>query len=83
MKYRKKPIVIEAIEFTGTNQDEIIKFTKGHAIKGIAVLETMKIQTMEGLMTAKKGDWIIRGIKGEFYPCDSDIFAKSYEVVSD
>ncbi len=83
MKYRKKPVIIEAIEFTGTNQDEIMKFTKGHAISGLRVLETMKIQTMEGLMTAKKGDWIIKGIKGEFYPCDSDIFAKSYEVVSD
>ena len=79
MKYRKKPVVIDAIQFIGTNQDEIIEFTKGHALKGLEVLETVKIQTMEGLMTAKRGDWIIKGIKDEYYPCDPDIFAQTYE----
>lgn len=83
MKYRKKPVIVEAIQFTGTNQDDIIKFTNGHALKSLPILETVKIQTMEGLMTAKKGDWIIKDVKGEFYPCDSDIFALRYEVISD
>lgn len=83
MKYRKKPVVIEAIKFTGTNHDEVMRFTNGHSLNSLSVLETVKIQTMEGLMTAKKGDWIIKGIKGEFYPCDSDIFSQTYEAVSD
>ena len=81
MKYKKKPVVIDAIKFDGTNQDEIIAFTKGKAAKSLTVLETIKILTLEGRMTAKKGDWIVKGVKGEFYPVDSDIFEQTYEKV--
>jgi hypothetical protein len=85
-KYRKKPVVIEAFVWTG---DE--KQTEDPAwinVPGVATFENsgtpevkLKIQTLEGVMTANRGDYIIRGIKGEVYPCKPDIFNASYELV--
>ena len=69
-KYRKKPVVIEAIQFTGDNCEEIKEF-------GAYIV----IKTLEGKMIALPGDWIIKGVKGEFYPCKPDIFEKTYELV--
>lgn len=77
MKYRKKPIVIEAVQFTG-DQKEIIAFT-GDA--NIFTPIGLIIHTLEGDHRAKIGDWIIKGIQGEFYPCKSDIFEQTYEEV--
>lgn len=82
-KYRKKPVVIEARQLTFENQDEIKQWCGGHtwsrppmrAITGIT------IHTLEGDHNAEFGDWIIKGIKGEFYPCKSDIFEVTYEKV--
>jgi len=76
-KYRKKPVVIEAVQFDGTLG----------SLEGINIPEvsqdlgssTCQIPTLEGVMTAQPGDWIIRGVKGEFYPCKPDIFAATYE----
>jgi hypothetical protein len=77
-KFRKKPVEIEAIQFNGANQDEVVAFTDYQAFAADC---EMFIDTLEGTMEAAEGDWIIRGIKGEFYPCKPDIFEATYEKV--
>jgi hypothetical protein len=79
LKYRKKPVVIEAIRYTENNMMDIIYFTEG---KVSCVNENGKaiIRTLEGTMLADKNDYIIKGVQGEFYPCKPDIFEKTYEV---
>lgn len=86
MKYRKKPIVIEAIQFVGNNAVEINQFTNGASYPTAASLthydwkkKQLVIPTLEGEVIASYGDYIIKGIKGEFYPCKPDIFAATYE----
>jgi len=74
-KYRKKPVVIEAVKWTGSNTKEINQFAMPHGVHGSKVV----IQTLEGLMEGIPGDWIIKGVKGEFYPCKPDIFEATYE----
>ena len=82
MKYRKKPIVIEAIQYNGNNKREIYHFVFGGVI--ISIIENrIKIPTLEGDMWVDIGDWIIKGIHGEFYPCKPDIFKKTYEIVKE
>lgn len=89
-KFRKKPVVIEAVQWTGTvsSLDSISAFMnewhghkKAHEDWEELVLESGKIEikSLEGVVTASKGDWIIKGINGEFYPCKPDIFEKTYE----
>lgn len=79
-KFRKKPVVIEAIRFTGSNYEEIREFIgKNTLCSDLSIV----IPTLEGDMIAQKGDYIIKGVKGEFYPCKPDIFAETYEVVSE
>lgn len=86
-KYRKKPIVIEAVQLTPTNLEEIKVFAElGRLSHGNAQLEDGKrlkvfIPTLEGLMTANQEDWIIRGVAGELYPCKNDIFLATYDLV--
>jgi hypothetical protein len=77
MKYRKKPVVIDAIQWNGENLEEVKDFFDGTAW-GYSV-DTIAIPTLEGTMEASKGDYIIKGIKGEFYPCKPDIFEATYE----
>jgi hypothetical protein len=79
-KYRKKPIVIEAVQFKGNNESEIIEFTKSIALTRPECLKSMRIPTLEGDMIANIGDWIIKGVNGEFYPCKPDIFEKLYDL---
>ena len=83
MKYRKKPVVIEAVQFTGENPAEIVAFA-GSAAHDIYQLGegrcSLVIHTLEGEMKASAGDYIIKGINGEFYPCKPDVFEKTYEV---
>lgn len=83
-KYRKKPVMIEAIQFDGLNVFEIAKFM-GREPKYDTRLgwETIEIETLEGTMKASRGDYIIKGVKGEFYPCKSDIFEATYEEVEE
>ena len=81
-KYRKKPVVIEAVQFTGGNKDEIAKFV-GKSFMQWTNCPEVGIATIEGDMRAKPNDWIIKGIKGEFYPCKPDIFEQTYEKVDD
>ncbi len=78
MKYRKKPVVIDAVRYTGPNFDEMEEFVGGDAEFRDGEL---LIATAEGAMHASPGDWIIKGIKGEFYPCKPDIFEATYELV--
>lgn len=92
-KYRKRPVVIEAIQLTETNHTEVIEFITGNpdTYEFGEPLESgelmggnskgIYISTLEGTMEAKIGDYIIKGINGEFYPCKSDIFEKTYEEV--
>ena len=82
-EYKKKPVVIEAIQFTGKNFFEIHKFTNGNAHDYYTQPEgytTCIINTLEGIHIATEGDYIIKGVQGEFYPCKPDIFAETYEV---
>jgi hypothetical protein len=85
-KFRKKPVEIEAVQFTRSNCDEIKAFTNetAHSLwieKRINGVATCIIPTLEGQHIATEGDWIIKGIKGEFYPCKPDIFEQTYEAV--
>jgi hypothetical protein len=77
--YRKKPVVIEAIEWDGSNIDEISDFIGLNST--MCVNDEFVIPTLEGDMIARVGDYIIKGIKGEFYPCKADIFIATYEAV--
>jgi hypothetical protein len=100
MKFRKKPVVIEAIRNIGTEQsiNDVLRFISdrsndfadlpetndGHVHTGIGVIPPLgliEIPTLEGVMTAQPGDWIICGVQGEFYPCKHDIFEATYEAV--
>ncbi len=76
-KYRKKPIVIDAVRFdpSSSNRNTIARLPNVAAEPD----GTLSIHTLEGVMTAYPGDWIIRGIKGEVYPCKADIFEATYE----
>ena len=93
--FRKKPITIEAVQWTGDNLFEVITFTDGlppdkdsmfagmtwEQYEDRVKREGLKIYTLEGAMLANIGDWIIKGIKGEYYPCKPDIFEATYEKV--
>ena len=83
-KYRKKPVVIEAVEYRGENREEILAFTATRRGRHRFTLEgDFKCETLEGIMTAKQGDYIIKGVQGEFYPCKPDIFKETYEAVEE
>lgn len=82
-KYRKKPVVVEAVRWTGENYDEIAEFMKGSDRLFGRVGSRLIIITLEGPHVATMGDYIIKGVKGEFYPCNPEIFAKTYEEVCD
>lgn len=87
-KFRKKPVEIDAVQFTGGNSVQVAQFiTDGggafraetHPRNGAQ--DVFYIHTLEGELRAVDGDWIIRGVQGEFYPCKPDIFAATYEPV--
>ena len=79
-KFRKKPVVIEAVQWTGENVREMADFLDSY--RTVVSDRPITIITLEGNLRADVGDWIIKGIQGEFYPCKSDIFEKTYEQVS-
>lgn len=86
-EYRKKPVVIEAMELTRSFFDVVVNFigkeNLGESGSGEFAEDTcyLDIKTLEGTMTANEGDFIIKGVKGEFYPCKADIFAATYDRV--
>jgi hypothetical protein len=85
MKFRKKPVVVEAELFDGgfSSTSHIANdFSSGKVIpKDVDAygVQTLEVSTLEGKMVARVGDWIIKGVNGEFYPCKPDIFEKTYE----
>ncbi len=80
-KYRKRPVVIEAIQWTGDNFFGVFDFLNGDFRKSLDST-VLVIPTLEGDLVANIGDWIIKGIRGEFYPCKPEIFEATYEVVA-
>lgn len=81
-KYRKKPVVIEAVQWNGGNFDEVKKFYKDALIEYPSYNMKIRIKTLEGITMADCGDFIIKGVKGEFYACKPDIFEATYEKVN-
>ncbi|WP_281783763.1 hypothetical protein [Sinimarinibacterium flocculans] len=93
-KYRKKPVVIEAARFDGTRESiaAICRWANTSqeedlwidylSVKDDEVSDVL-VHTLEGPMRVNVGDWIIKGVQGEFYPCKPDIFAATYEEVND
>ena len=84
MKYRKKPVVIDAVQYTGTDESyaEVCEFCTGILLDPIGN-QKFHMDTLEGGHDATPGDFIIKGVKGEFYPCKPDIFEKTYEKVEE
>ena len=76
--YRKKPVVVEAVQWTGENHAEMCEFIDPEVFEIIPRIGLV-IHTLEGDHHASPGDYIIKGVNGEFYPCKPDIFAKTYE----
>lgn len=76
--YRKKPVVIEAMQYTGKNAMAVLAWAKLPEISE-DFTGGLEIRTLEGTMRADIGDWVIRGVKGELYPCKPEIFAATYE----
>lgn len=84
-RFRKKPVVIEAIRLDKISNDAVVEFMGGKAKRNIDFSInnrdcTLRIITLDGTMTARAGDWIIKGVKGEYYPCKHDIFEETYEL---
>lgn len=87
-KFRKKPVVIEAMQLRRGYCDVLVDWI-GPSVAAYNLGEFTEdacyidIKTLEGVMTASEGDWVIQGVKGEFYPCRDDIFRMTYEAVLD
>lgn len=82
MKYRKKPVVVEAVQWRGDNVDEVKEFV-GQFLLVDSILQRMYISTLEGRMEVKLNDYIIKGVDREFYPCKPAIFEKTYDIVEE
>lgn len=83
MIVRKKPVEVEAMRFTDIDKDIVFNFIRcnHYADFDFNGNPIIVIQTLEGDMTAIIGDWIIKGVNGEFYPCKPDVFEKTYDIV--
>jgi hypothetical protein len=79
--FRKKPVVIEARQLNFEDYDDACSLVSW--CHGTAEEDGILIPTLEGKMLASGGDWIIKGVKGEFYPCKPDIFAETHEAVTE
>lgn len=87
-KFRKKPIIVEAIQWNGRTVGDAYKFCAENNLPQFNVGSIdgkagLIIPTLEGNMVASRGDWIIKGVNGEYYPCKPDIFEKTYEDAED
>lgn len=93
MRYKKKTVIIDAIQWTGLNLTEIIDFVgknliveiydAGYQAGATPLAVSLKLKTLEGDMNVSISDYIIKGVQGEFYPCKPDIFKETYEPVKD
>ena len=81
-EYRKKPVIIEAIQWTGKNHKEIIDWSGAETVKFVDRGNQLVVRTSEGEMRAPVGHWILRGVEGEFYPCSDSVFEKTYDKVA-
>lgn len=88
LKARKKPVEIECVQWTGANVSEIMSFCGSAAhdiyqinLANMPVEYSLIIKTLEGNMRAEPGDYIIKGVHGEFYPCKPDVFEETYEII--
>lgn len=77
-QYQKKPVTVFAVKWDGTNLQEVLSFTNN---KAMMKNDTLIIPTLEGTMAAEVGSYVIKGVKGEYYPCREDIFEDTYEEV--
>ena len=80
LKYQKKPVVVEAVQYDGVNLNEVAQFLQVRYCT-LDQKNDILINTLEGTMHASPNDWIIKGVKGEYYPCKPDIFEETYEPV--
>lgn len=80
MKFRKKPVIIDAVQFTGSNWSDMELFIPSGKYTNDGGFQ---ILTLEGNHLVSVGDWVIRGVKGEFYPCKPDIFEMTYEPMGE
>jgi hypothetical protein len=82
-RFRKKPVLVEAVRWTGDMA--ALRAFIGYDLPAYGPPHdgALRIETLEGDLACRLGDWIIRGVKGELYPCKPDIFAETYEVASD
>jgi hypothetical protein len=78
--WRKRPVTIEAVQFDGTNALAIVAWMGARYVSAGVNGDRLVIVTLEGNMTASPGDWILKGVQGEFYPCKPDIFEATYEA---
>jgi len=90
-RYRKRPVEVEAVQWTGENLEEIEAFSpsswfgcpdriaREYVMSGHEIPMSLWVRTLEGEHRASIGDWIIKGVQGEFYPCKPDIFEATYE----
>lgn len=78
-RFRKRPVEIDAVPWTGLNLAEVEAFVGRRLL--VDETQCLAIETLEGILAASVGDWVIRGVKGEYYPCKPDIFAATYEEV--
>ena len=77
-EYRKKPVEIEAIQYTGDNKQEILEYCNTTTL---SIFQDLKIYTLEGEEIVRPGDYIIKGVKGEFYPCHEGTFIRTYDPI--
>lgn len=83
--FQKKPLLIEAVQWSGSNWHEVYAFA-GHAVYTSDAKDGtvhLRVKTLDAEGDCAPGDWVIRGTKGEFYPCREDIFQETYEPVDD
>jgi hypothetical protein len=76
-KFRKKPVVVEAVQWTGANLDEVLAFCD-EGQRALWIRSELIVLTLEGELCASIGDWIVRGVRNEYYPCKPDIFEATY-----
>jgi len=82
-EYRKKPVVIEAVQLEQNNAIEVARWCSGEAKFMSPAMPSVFIRTLEGTMRADVGDFIIKGVHGEFYPCKPEVFFATYDEVDD
>jgi hypothetical protein len=82
-RFRKKPVIVEAVRFTGSNVAEVAALLDWEYEEGSGNDDSLVIETLNGDVTVSAGEWIVKGVAGEGYPCRADIFIETYDPVDD